>query len=277
MIFRRIATALLAATAVLTIGCRSAPTEPPSAAVGVTNPYLGSLAHWLLGEQTETVSLVGPGMCPGHFDVRPSQVRQLRKCCLIVRFDFQDALQRRLATRLADGPPWTAVAPPGGLCEPDTFQAVGEQLADVLVAQGLLSQPDADRGLAALRSELATLREDIAGRIAAAGLSAPAVVASEHQARFCRWLGLKVIATFGGADVAGVDDVDRPVRAGRAGGAQLVIANRPEGRRLADRIAEGLSAPVVVFDNFPPDEALDAFGRLVRANVAALIEAGDHP
>ncbi|NLF31141.1 MAG: zinc ABC transporter substrate-binding protein, partial [Planctomycetes bacterium] len=100
------------------------------------------------------------------------------------------------------------------------------------------------------------------------------VLASVHQEAFCRWLGLNVVATFSGADTAGVGEVDEAVRRADAAGVRLIVANRPEGRRVADALAERLGAKVVVFGNFPAlDEGHDCFDDLLTDNVAALLEA----
>jgi hypothetical protein len=66
---------------------------------------------------------------------------------------------------------------------------------------------------------------------------------------------------------------NRAIQAAETGGARLVIANRPEGREVADALADRLGGPVVVFDNFPPSGEADGFDRMLRRNVRALVEA----
>jgi nucleoside-diphosphate-sugar epimerase len=51
-----------------------------------------------------------------------------------------------------------------------------------------------------------------------------------------------------------------------------VIANRPEGRGLADALADRLGAKVVMFDNFPVEyDGQVSFDRLVLDNIHWLI------
>jgi hypothetical protein len=140
------------------------------------------------------------------------------------------------------------------------------------VAVGLVSAEVADRRLARIAERVGYSGELCQRRVAP--LRGTPVVASGHQAAFCRWLGLDVVATFNGADSATVSEIDQAVRAGEQAGATLVVANRPEGRRVADALADRLGAAVVVLDNFP---ALDAgppsFDDLLQANAAALAQA----
>ena len=55
---------------------------------------------------------------------------------------------------------------------------------------------------------------------------------------------------------------------------KLVIANRPEGRRVADALAEALGAQVVVLDNFPALEGGQAsFDEMLADNVRRVLAA----
>jgi len=110
-----------------------------------------------------------------------------------------------------------------------------------------------------------------ARKIDEAGLRNTPVLASGHQAAFCRWLGLQVTGTFSGADTAGTREIDQTVKAGEAAKASIIIANDPEGRRLADALADRLHAKVVVFGNFPEPGKDQAFDALVQRNLAALL------
>jgi ABC-type Zn uptake system ZnuABC Zn-binding protein ZnuA len=73
-------------------GVQPGPAEPPRAAseqslIAVSNSYLGAAVHDVLGQGTPLMLLAEPGMCPGDFDLRPSQDQQLRACRLLLRFD----------------------------------------------------------------------------------------------------------------------------------------------------------------------------------------------
>ena len=66
--------------------------------VAVTNSYLGCAVKDLLGTEIPVLRLSEPGMCPGHFDIRPSQVAALRNCRVLLRFDFQKNLDLRVVS-----------------------------------------------------------------------------------------------------------------------------------------------------------------------------------
>ncbi|MCU0982924.1 MAG: zinc ABC transporter substrate-binding protein, partial [Pirellulaceae bacterium] len=258
---------------------RRDPSAPPRAAgeqpsLAVSNSYLGAAVHDVLGQDAPVMLLAEPGMCPGHFDLRPSQVQQLRACRLLLRFDFQQSLDARLGDAGQPGPRVLAVQVPGGMCVPDSYQSVCGQVADALVADGRLSREAADARLAAVAQRLSELNAWTADQLDRAALRDAAVLCSGHQAAFCRHLGLNVVATFSAADTAQPSQIDQAVKVGEQARVKLIVANLPEGRQLADALGDRLGAPVVVFGNFPQKLEPQAFEQLVRGNVTALVEAG---
>ncbi|MBN1511346.1 MAG: zinc ABC transporter substrate-binding protein [Phycisphaerae bacterium] len=262
---------LLVSSAVLPCGCRERPAAP-AAAVAATNSLLECAVRDFLGESTPVLRLAEPGMCPGHFDIRPSQVAELRRCRVLLRLEFQKSLDGKLHGAKEEGLRFAEIVIAGGLCEPESYLSACRQTADALVAVGLLERDEAERRLGAIDRRI----QDAATRCRrrAEALNGTPVLASVHQAAFCRWLGLNVIGTFSGADTAGTSDVNRAIQDGEQAGVKLVIANLPEGRRVADALAERLDAKVVVFGNFPDlTNGQSSFDDLLAGNVAALAEA----
>jgi zinc transport system substrate-binding protein len=254
----------------LVVGCRGQ--SEPAVAVATTSTYLECAVKDLLGDGTPVLRLAGPGMCPGHFDIRPSQVRALRRCRLLLRFDFQQSLDDKLADLRLSGLATGSVTPEGGLCEPATYVCACEQVGEALRASGLAGQIELSGRLQAVAARMESLSETLRAQVRQQGLVNRGVLCSKHQAAFCRWLGLNVLATFSGADAATTGQLNQAIEGGEAGGARLVIANRPEGRRVADALADRLGARVVVLDNFPEEGAAEGFDRLLRRNVEALLE-----
>lgn len=253
-------------------GCQSQSDDAPP--VAVTNSLLECAVKDLLGESTSVLRLAEPGMCPGHFDVRPSQVQRLRSCRVLLRLDFQRSLDAKLAGAVDEGLRIAEIRIAGGLCEPESYLAACQQTADALIAVNLLDRATADQRLAGIRTRIeqtaALCRQKVTD------LRDRPVIVSSHQEAFCRWLGLRPVAVFAGADSAGVGQVDHAVRQGEQAGVKLIIANRPEGRRVADALANRLGALVVVFGNFPAlGSGQNSFDDLIEANVDALVKAAN--
>jgi zinc transport system substrate-binding protein len=252
----------------------AAPVAPSeNAPVAVSSPYLEVALREIMGQDLPLVRLAGPTMCPGHYDVRPSQIRDLARCGLLIRFDFQQSLDAKFSQQPAGQRQTLAVRVSGGLCVPESYLSACRQIADHFVAAGSLGRRDADHRLARLGRRMAALGEMATRRIEAVGLRGAPVLAGGHQADFCRWLGLRVAGEMFAADTAGTSDIEQSVKDAQAAGVRIIVANEPEGRRAADALADHLHARVVVFGNFPSPDEEWPFDALVRRNIAALLAA----
>jgi zinc transport system substrate-binding protein len=244
------------------------------ATIATTTSYLEAAARDLLGDQVGVLRLAEPGTCPGHFDIRPSQAVALQACRLLLRFDFQKALDARLTGTGSNTPRVGEIVLRGGMCRPESYLTACRQTADHLVALGMLSQTNADVRLQSLAARLEAWSHEATNRVAEAGLAGQPVITSTHQRDFCEWLGLRVVATFRAADTASISEIEEAIDAGKLEQVRLVIANLPEGRRTADALAERLRAQVVVFENFPAlREGRVSFDAMIVANLEALLRA----
>jgi len=257
--------------AMLWAGCAKPPADG-DAPIAAASPYLEAAARDVLGDHVPLVQLAGPSMCPGHFDLRPSQFGRLARCRLFLRFDFQSFLDGKLPEELRGGLKIQPIALPGGMCEPASYLAACRQIADACVALGALDRAAADGRLDATDRRLAALSDEVRRQIQQAGLAGAPVLSAAHQAAFCRWLGLEVAAVFSTGEKSPVGEIDRAVQKSASARVRAVVANLPEGRRLADALADRLDAPVVLFDNMPKTDRPAAFDRLVRRNLEALLE-----
>ncbi len=255
-------------------GVAEAAVSTASAPVAVTSSYLEAAIRDVLRKDMPMIRLAGPTMCPGHYDMRPSQISDLARCRLLMRFDFQRSLDEKLVDRTSGSLRTLSVALPGGMCVPATYLAACRQIADDFVLAGEMERPAADRRLTEITERMTTLANEIHHKMDVAGMRDAPALASGHQAAFCQWLGLQTVATFSGGDTAGAGEIDQALKSGQSAGVNIIVANEPEGRRLADALADRLHARVVLFANFPEPDKETAFDNLVRRNLAALLETG---
>ena len=212
-----------------------------------------------------------PGTCPGHFDITPGSIGRLQHCRLLFMFDFQQSIADKLSALPGSGPELAPVKVPEGLCVPSSY------LEACQVVHGVLArvQPDTkvkyDEALKRTRARLAELERASHERVEKAGLKGANVVSSKHQAAFCRWLGLEVVATYAGGESASPAALQSLVADAKQAHVGLVIANLQEGRQFGRAIAEQVGAELVVFSNFPSmQDGEDSFDALVQHNLAQL-------
>ena len=256
------------------VGCGRPEAANASPTIATTTSYLEAAVHDLLGPDLRILRLAEPGTCPGHFDIRPSQVTELRRCRVLLRFDFQKSLDAKLAGSNTGEPAVAEVSLHGGMGRPESYLDACRQAADHLVRLGLMARPGADTRLQAIAIRLELWSQNATHRLAQTGLPGTPVIASAHQRDFCEWLGLKVVAVFRPADTASIREIEEALAAGQLAHVQRVIANLPEGRRTADALAARLGSRVIVFENFPAlRDGRISYDDMVSANLEALLRS----
>lgn len=266
--------ALWAACCLLAGGCRDKGAEAQRVEIAVSNSYLGSVVGALSGNDADVLCLAPPGMCPGHFDISPSQVEQLADCRLLLLFDFQEQVAQRLSRLREKGLKTVLVSKPGGLCVPATYVAVCREVSGVLSSEYPEMSGSYRERLSVIEKGMKGLSEDLLGELRREGISSAKVVVSNHQADFVRHLGFETIATFAGSDIETVAGIDRCIKNAEGEDVRFVIANKQEGVGVAKALAQRLGGGAVVFSNFPEvGGGVNAFHDLLRSNVSALLKA----
>jgi ABC-type Zn uptake system ZnuABC Zn-binding protein ZnuA len=258
-------------------GCKgsTADSEKSSAKICTSSPYLQAAMNDLLGMNNEVssmLSLAGAGMCPGHMDLRPSQIQMAGKSQVFIRFDFQSGLDDKLFTSLKSRPKVKPINVEGGLCNPQSYINVCSQITNILINEKYSSKIEIKERFSEIRLRLVDLDRDIHKQISTSELVKHPILTSPHQADFCRYLGFNVLETFTSEEDMSVKQIDNLVTKARNAGVSLIVANAPEGRKMADVLASYLGARVVVLDNFPDAQTVNAFDVLVRENVRRLME-----
>ncbi len=255
-------------------GCKNEADDANRAEIAVTNSYLGCAVLDLWGEDTQVLSLAPPGMCPGHFDMSPSQVKQLCDSRVLLLFDFQKAVVGTLSRVKERGMKTAIVEKPGGLCLPETYLAICRDVSEILTPEYPEKQAQFRQRLLAIENDLTQLRKELLDKMGRAGVSSAEVLTSHHQAGFANWLDLETVATFVGSDVETVAGIDHCIKKAEGRDVRFVIANKQEGTALAEALAERLGAEAVVFSNFPDLRGRSSgFEALLRTNVDALLQA----
>lgn len=245
--------------------------------IAVANSYLQAVVEDLCGDQQEVLSLVPPGMCPGHFDISPSQVNCLCHCKILFVFDFQQNIENAIPRIKEQGLKVCTINPSPGLCIPDTYLKMTRQVAAALCEQDPARQAHYEVRLQEIEKRLENTREEVLQQIKQSGLTDANVMTSAHQAEFAKWLGLNPVSTFAGRDTVTPAEINNNLTEANIKQVKLVIANQQEGTKLAQALAQHLNVKCVVFSNFPlsgrQDDMPAGFDGLIYENVNNLFEA----
>ena len=222
--------------------------------------------------------LIPPGMCPGHFDMRPSDVESVARGGLIVLQPWQREMSnvKKLLDTANAAPNRIKVAAVEGSWMPPPRQMAGIERVAAILEEEMPGQGKAIRAkAAALIDRVQRLDADLLHRLAQAEADSVKVVCNAMQVDFLRWAGLEVVETYGRPGEMSVAAVERLVKEARASGAALVVDNLQSGEtKMSAAVARDAGCVHVVLSNFPGGlEGTEAWEDSVTRNVELLLSA----
>ena len=247
-------------------GC--AKVDDNAAEIAVTNSYIQSAVQEFSGNDKNIFCLTSPGMCPGHFDVSPGQIKKLCKCKVLLYFDWQGAIEKSMARVKQQGVEFYAVSSLPGMCLPSSYLQTCKDTFTALVKVYPTEKDSLTKKMEAIEQRLGWLEKQVIEKMAGAELKGEKVICSRHQELFAKWLGLDVVGAFGGADTESISNIQESLDKTQGQKIRFVIANKQEGTDLAKSLADRLGAEVVLFSNFPETN----FDELINSNLNQLLE-----
>ncbi|WP_428560929.1 MAG: metal ABC transporter substrate-binding protein [Solidesulfovibrio sp. DCME] len=229
-----------------------------------------------LGHGFVTATPIMPAAaCPGHTDLRASDIRTLERAKAILLHDWQthlDAVMGPVRNDPALAAKVRVVDAPGNWMVPDHQKAATLAVARMLA--------DIDPPHAALYEERAKARIVAVDRVAAA-LAAKAgplvglpVMTDVQQQPFLQWLGCNIAAQYGRFEESGPQKLAQAVAEARKANVRLVADNLQSSGGSGKTFAEELQAAFVVLTNFPggfPDAS--TWAEAVAANLDRCLAA----
>ena len=260
--------AVLAAAALLAAACDPG-THTCPVVVGTT-ANIGAIVSAIGGNRFEVVTITPAGMCPGHFDIRPSHVAAANRASLLINQGWERWFPELKRSVSSPGVRFVTATTPGNWMLPETHKRAVLELADIL-AQADSVGADTFHLLAAhyldrIDSVARWTRDRLRGN------SRPPVLASERQAPFLRWLGFRVVATYGRPGEITARKLTYLAQVGVDSGVGLVVDNLQSGPDAGLELARALKAKHVNLTNFPlGGDYLNSLTRNVR-DLAAQLE-----
>jgi len=234
--------------------------------VVVTTSMLASAVQDAIGSAGDVtiLQLVPPGSCPGHFDLSPRSVEDLRNAVAVVRHDYQGALEEQIGALHIENLEVIAVPTGAGLLIPGNYAAFVSEVKNTL--SRVLPEIESQREGKSLAERLHDLGEQILEE--AKPLKGVRVVASRHQEDFCRWLGLDVVGILNRPEEVTPGELKTLIDTRP----DMVVANLQEGTEAAETLGQRLKVPVATLSNFPGAPGYgESYGDVVRSNLQVLI------
>ena len=254
-------------------GCSSEDTSKLK--VVTSTSLIASIVERVGGDKVDVVNIIPPAQCPGHFDVKPSDIQKLADADLFLLHGWQGEMFSQELIASANNPDLTVIK----IDIQGNWMTPPVQIAAIDKITAGLSQVDAGNGSAYQNSaaEIKGMVEakgaEVEERLAQANLSGINVMCAEMLAGFVSWAGFNTIATYGRPDSLTPQVVKELVDKGREGKVTLIIDNMQSGKDAGAGIAEELGSARVILSNFPGGyENTETWEKAIDYNVELLLE-----
>ena len=267
---------VLGLTAALALG-GCAPAGTAKLKVVTSTSLLSSIVERVGGDMVDVVNIIPPAQCPGHFDVKPSDIQKLADADLFLLHGWQGEMFSQELIASADNPDLTVVVPKIDI--PGSWMAPPVQLNVIDKITAILSQADAknssayQKSAAELKGKFEAKEAEIKAELAKEDLSSINVMCDEMLVEFVEWTGLNVIATYGRPDSLTPQVVKDLVDKGREAEVTLIIDNLQSGRDAGAGIAEELGCQRIILSNFPGGfDNTETWEKAIDRNVELILE-----
>jgi len=243
---------ILLTLVVLPLGCTSEPT--PNLKVVTTTSLIASIVEKVGGDKVDVTNIIPPAQCPGHFDVKPSDMKVLSDAKLFLMHGWQGELFTQQLIQSANNPELKVVALniAGNWMTPTVqAQAVGNitsALAEIDPQNAGYYQSNANSELAAITAK----GNELEAKLAAGNLSQVNILCDAQITDLVQWAGFNVVASYPRPEDISAKKMQELIDQGKQAGVALVISNLQSGTSDAGvTMANEIGAVQVTLSNFP--------------------------
>ena len=250
----------------------------PSADIMAGSSLITNIIQDVAGDKLETRTLIPPGVCPGHYDIKPSDIEALANSKALFIHNYQQNFENITGLiEAAENPDLiiTVINVTGNWMTPpvqaEAVDKIAQALGEIDPENAVYyQQRAADREQAIL-----AYGDDVKNELQEAGVEGVKVICAEMQQGFVGWAGFDIVATFGRPEDLSPADLAQLVTEAEQAGATLVIDNLQSGSTtLGASMGQDIKAIPVTISNFPGGlENTETWEKAIDKNVDLLLEA----
>ncbi|MCX7966107.1 MAG: zinc ABC transporter substrate-binding protein [Syntrophorhabdaceae bacterium] len=212
-------------------------------------------------------AILPPDQCPGHYDIKVSDIERIKNAELIIAFkglpfikdeEFKD--KKKLIVD-AKGHNWMS---------PDYYERGLHVIGEMMAGHYRNDATEIERLKTEEIKKLKDIKDTLKKLIKDNGLSGKKIIASSMQKELLEWMGFNVITAYGRPESLTPKEIVRLIKTGEKEGIVMVVDNLQSGPEAGKSIAEALKVPHVVLTNFPDEKG---YRETLKENTFKIINA----
>lgn len=241
-----------------------------------TTSLIGSIVQEVGGDRVEVITIVPFGMCPGHFDIRPGDVKILQDAQVVLEHGFEGELFVEDMLGLIENEDLLKITlnVKGNWMVPEVYIQAIDKIVEVLCqAEPEYAEFFKSKALD-YKQEVVSLGRQIQQEAKELIVSEVKVVCSRMQVEFVDWLGFEIVATYGRPEDFSPKELKEIIKQAKEANVELVIDNLQSGAKGGVPIADEIRRPHLILTNFPQDfEGKLSYPKSLKENASKLFRA----
>jgi len=250
----------------------------PSADIVAGSSFITNIIQDVANNKVEPRTLIPPGVCPGHYDVKPSDIEALANSKALFIHNYQQNYENVTgAIEAAENPDLiiTVLNVTGNWMVPAVQAEAVDKIAQALGEIDPENDAYYQERAADRKQAILAYGEQVKNTFQQAGVDGVKVICAEIQAGFVRWAGFDVVATYGRPEELSPADRGQLITEAEQTGVALIIDNLQSGATtLGESMGQDIEAIPVTISNFPGGlENTETWEKAIDKNVDLLLEA----
>ena len=199
-----------------------------------------------------TIEYLRPaGICPAHYDARPSDANEVAQADIIVQLGWEGWLNDLVVSSGNADVPRVRCSGLGEWNYPEGAKAHVDKIAEGL--SGILPEhvSTISANAQAYKALIDTKAAELQSKVVAEGVKGRQVVCMEWQVDFVEWLGFDVVASYAPPETLSLVDQLNITETASSGDVVMVIDNLQSGTEFGAHVASETGVSHVILTNFP--------------------------
>jgi len=216
-----------------------------------TTSKISSVIEEIVEERIKVITLIPPGECPGHFDIKVNDILTLEKNPYLFAHGYENYLKK--IKRTVKNPELKVFI----LKEEKNWQIPPvhlEVLKKVLKIVSVLFPDDKDyfyKNFLIRKKEIITFENELKEKIKKNGFFGKKIICQKYLEDLLKYLGFEVVDTYGRKEDLNPQKIISLIESGKKEKVEIVIDNLQAGSDTGKVISDELKIPHIVFSNFP--------------------------
>lgn len=213
--------------------------------------------------------IVPAGMCPAHYDIKPSDIYAVSKATIVFSHGFEPWLQNLIES---SGNKTTQIIRVKGPWNPPSLAIEKIEMTNESLCNNIPEKAEYfNKNATDLIKTIHTNSKQIIEEANNLQVSKVKVICNKFQKDFVDWLGFNVIATYPPPEMISIKQFLKLLLKGKTENVTLIIDNLQSGTEFGSKLAFDLGATQIILSNFPrATPETDSYVKLIKYNATQL-------